>query len=84
MITSENLRFREQWARDTWHRSFDKLLFITSAGSDGILFAHPIGSGDAVGPTVVAWVPIGDELTPVASSLDAFLEGWLTSAIEIR
>jgi hypothetical protein len=49
-------------------------LFFASAGSDGILFGHPVNSDKIVMPNVVAWFPIEDELTDVAPNLREFIE----------
>jgi hypothetical protein len=55
----------------------EELLFFASDGADGI-FAHPVNAKGVAEPSVLVWTPIGDELTPIASSLKDFVEGSLT------
>jgi hypothetical protein len=82
-IAEWNLRARQDWEAD-YDRYFEHLLFFADAGADGILFAHPKRLGGEFAPEVVVWVPLGDELSPFAPNLEAFLDGWVTGAIEIR
>jgi hypothetical protein len=82
-IAEWNLRARREWAAN-YDRYFEHLLFFADAGSDGILFAHPKRVGGEYASDVVVWVPLGDEQSPFAPSLEAFLDGWLTGAVEIR
>jgi hypothetical protein len=82
-IAEWNLRARQDWELN-YDRYFEHLLFFADAGSDGILFAHPKRLYGEFASDVVVWIPLGDELSPFAPSLEAFLDGWLTGAIEIR
>ncbi len=80
MIADDNLRWRQPSARDTWDRDFSRFLFFADAGSDGILFGHPVEGKDATA-SVSMWIPIGDEVTSIAPSLETFLDGWLRGTI---
>ena len=82
-IAEWNLRARQDWEAD-FDRYFEHLLFFADAGSDGILFAHPKRLAGEFAPDVMVWVPLGDELSPFAPSLEAFLDGWVSGAIESR
>ena len=46
--------------------------------------AHPKRLDGEFSSEVVVWVPLGDELSPFAPSLEAFLDGWVTGALQIR
>lgn len=82
-IAERNLSCRQDWGKN-YDRYFEHLLFFADPGSDGILFAHPKDASGEFREDVMVWLPIPDELSPFAPSLDAFLDGWLTGAIEIR
>jgi hypothetical protein len=82
-IAEWNLRARQQWEAD-YDRYFEHLLFFADAGSDGILLAYTKRLGGEFAPDVVVWIPLGDALSPFAPGLEAFLDGWVTGAIEIR
>ncbi len=62
-------------------RRFDDLFFFANAGSDGILFAHPVNMEALTDPGVVAWFPIEDEVRPVAANLGDFLERWMVGEL---
>ena len=79
-IISENLIRRRESAEGICDGPFEDLLIFANAGSDGILFAHPIKDGAAV-QAVVAWFPAEIELLPIAPTLKHFVEGWLNGQI---
>ena len=75
-----------QWARsDPAFRAYaplEGLLFIADAGN-GTLFGHPIDAKGRVGSEVLAWNPIDDSRTTVASSVRDYLERWLDGRLTI-
>jgi hypothetical protein len=79
-IISDNLAFRRESAQGLYEGPFQDLLVFSNAGTDGILFAHPVTQGQ-VRSEVVAWYPPEVELRQIASSLKEFLEGWLLERI---
>lgn len=68
-----------------WHDFPDKqrLLFFGDAGVDGIRFGFPVISENHVSEEVFAWYPIGDEQVHKASSLQNYIEGWLTGSLTV-
>ena len=82
-IIRENLLVRSEGAEGTYDSDLHDLLFFAGAGSDGILFAHPIAEDRIAALEVVVWHPIDDELTEIAPSLEEFVQGWLTGAISV-
>jgi hypothetical protein len=54
------------------------LLFFSPAGVDGVLFAISY-----MDETIHVWHPTGNTLTPIAASLETFLDGWLTGKLSV-
>ncbi len=82
-IIKENLFFRSEREKGVYEREFDQLVFFTSAGCDGILFAHSINQDRVAEPHVLVWHPIEDELAEIARTLKDFIEGWCTGKISV-
>lgn len=58
-------------------------LFFAGAGCDGIQFGFPIGEGQRCEDGIVVWHPSRETLTPIASSLETFIAGWLEGTIQV-
>lgn len=81
-IVKWNTFFRT--SRDsTSGRDFKQITFFANAGVDGIQFGFPVMDGHVCAPRVVVWYPIGGEVEEVATSLEDFLNRWLTGAISV-
>jgi hypothetical protein len=82
-MVHQNLAYRAETRKRTYGRAFHKVVLFAGAGSDGILFGFPVMEDGACAPRVVVWHPIEDDLEGLASALEDFLRGWLTSTISI-
>jgi hypothetical protein len=65
------------------HMPLDHLLFIGSAGCDGILFAVGRRANGTWCNDVYAWDPLEDSRDWVAPSIPHLLEWWATSKISV-
>mgnify|MGYP001382772450 FL=1 len=81
-IVEQNRYYRAAGVEGTYERDFASLVFFAGAGTDGILFAFPVEDGNCA-LRVMVWHPIMDELDELASCLEDFLRGWLTSTISV-
>ena len=81
-IESDNLHFRRDSDFAELYMSFSCLLFFGDAGN-GDQFAFPIQAGEVRRPDVFVWSHEDDSRTWVASSLDGYLEGWLSGKLKV-
>lgn len=81
-IIEDNRSLRAKELQSLYERDFRSLVFFADAGADGILFGFPVVAGTCA-PCVMVWHPIDDDLDPVATSLEEFVDRWLTDGIAV-
>jgi hypothetical protein len=81
-IIEENALFRSRPRGYEDYLPFEPYLFFADAG-DGELFALPIVEGSIRRPDIYVWNPIDDSRFWVASSLQDYLERWLTGKLSL-
>lgn len=81
-IQRNNRKMRGDIAYADFYLPFDNLLFFASVSPDGVRFALKIIDKQAT-ETVIAWSPTNDARTEQATSLETFIEAWLTGKLEI-
>jgi hypothetical protein len=59
------------------------LLFFGDAGVDGIQFGFLVATDGTVSEEVYAWYPISNELVHKASSLQDYIESWLSGRMTV-
>lgn len=81
-LERDNLYFRSSSNFAECYMNFDCLLFFGDAGN-GDQFAFQIQAGEVRRPDVFVWNHEDDSRTWVASSLDSYLEGWLSGHLKV-
>lgn len=81
-LVEENLFFRNFGDYKDIFMSFDNLLFF-SDGGNGDLFGFGILNGSIQRDDIYVWNHEDDSRTWIASSLEDFIKGWITSEISI-
>jgi len=81
-IIKDNLFFRNFDDYKDIYMPFDHLLFFSDAGN-GDLFGFAILNGSIQKDDIYVWNHEDDSRTWIASSLENFIKGWITSEISI-
>ncbi|WP_425411977.1 SMI1/KNR4 family protein [Lysinibacillus contaminans] len=81
-IIEDNLFFRNFEDYKNLYMPFDHLLFFSDSGC-GDLFGFSILNGQVQTDAIFVWNHETDSRNWIASSLEAFLKGWITGGISI-
>ncbi|PUB03968.1 SMI1/KNR4 family protein [Paenisporosarcina sp. OV554] len=81
-IIKDNLFYRNFEDYKDIYMPFDNLLFFSDAGN-GDLFGFAIINGSIQKDDIYVWNHEDDSRTWIASSLEDFIKGWITSEISI-
>ncbi|MED4455006.1 SMI1/KNR4 family protein [Metabacillus fastidiosus] len=81
-IVEENLFYRNDEEYKNIFMPFDHLLFFAPAGN-GDLFGYAILNGHIQKDDIYVWDHEDDSRRWIASSLEEFIKGWITSEISI-
>ncbi len=82
-IVDENLEFRKHIRETSSNHDGHNLVFIASAGVDGILFGFESTDKLSEDCPIVSWHPVGKRICRVADSVADFLDGWLCNRISV-
>ena len=77
-----NRKMRTDPAYHDFYLPLDTLFFFGSPGTDGVRFAVSINEGKAT-ETIVVWYAADDRRVQVATSLQTFIEDWLSSKLAL-
>ncbi|WP_057762074.1 SMI1/KNR4 family protein [Cytobacillus praedii] len=81
-IVKDNLFYRNFEEYKDCYMPFDHLLFFSDAGN-GDLFGFSILNGSIQKDDIFVWNHEDDSRSWIASSLDAFIKGWITGEISV-
>jgi hypothetical protein len=81
-IISQNIEYRTDSTLRQIYSGFDSLLFFADAGN-GDSFAYSVSNGIIEKPDIFVWDHEDDSRSPVAASLQGFIEGWIEGKITV-
>jgi hypothetical protein len=81
-ILRYNQTMRQQAQQEQSAIAFTDIVFFADAGTDSIRFASYI-QHRKVQPEVYAWYPLEGVFCLIASSLDSYLQNWITNKIQV-
>lgn len=82
-LIDENTRLRSASAVDYEPLDASAWLFFSTAGVDGIYFAHPRCDDGSCGAEVFAWNSFERRAYILAAGLEEFLVGWVRGTISV-
>lgn len=82
-IIDENIRFRKRVSEGSLSRTVRDVVFIASAGVDGILFGIRASDKPRDDCPIVSWYPIGHRICELTDTLADFFDGWLCNRIAV-
>ncbi len=82
-IVDENIAFRRSAIEKRLNCAGQEVVYIASAGVDGILFGIEATFKQRDDAQIVSWYPIGQRTSCLADTLGGFLDGWLCNRISV-